>query len=53
MGFEQTASDLCLYTSREGEMSIVGVYVDDILLACKSGQRLAEIQTTLASEFDI
>ena len=35
MGFEQTKSDPCLYISSEGELCIIAVYIDDILLNIK------------------
>ncbi len=35
IGFKQTDSDPCIYVSSEGEMCIIAVYVDDILLAGK------------------
>ena len=43
MGFIQTNSDPCLYTSSEGELFIIAVYVDDILLATKSSERLEAV----------
>ena len=39
MGFTQTTSDPCLYIVTEGEMFVIVVYVDDILLAGKSNER--------------
>ena len=35
MGFVQATGDPCLYISSEGEMFLIAVYVDDILLAGK------------------
>ena len=51
MGFSQTKGDPCIYTAQHGEPFIIGVYVDDILLASKSDKRLAEVKATLADEF--
>ena len=51
MGFVQTASDPCLYVKSEGEMFIIAVYVDDLLLAVKSEQLLAEAKRSLAGQF--
>ena len=45
MGFAQIISDPCLYLSTEGKMSIIAVYVDDIVLAGKSEQSISEIKT--------
>ena len=35
MGFVQAKGDPCLYLASEGEMFIIAVYVDDIVLAGK------------------
>lgn len=40
MGFVQSTGDPCLYISTTGEPFIIAVYVDDILLAGKSAQRI-------------
>ena len=53
MGFIPTASDPCIYMSSEGEMFVIGVYVDDIVLAGKSDKRIEEVKKTLAKQFDI
>ena len=39
--------------SSEGEMFIIGVYVDDIVLARKSNKRIEEVKKALAKQFDI
>ena len=36
LGFPQTTSDHCIYIAKSGEPFIIGIYVDDILLAGKS-----------------
>ena len=51
MGFTQTKSDPCLYVNSEGELFILAVYVDDILLAGKDKRRMDEIKQTLSSLF--
>ena len=53
MGFAQTTSDPCLYISTEGEMFVIAVYVDDIVLAGKSDRKLSEVKKALASKFDV
>ena len=53
MGFIQTTSDPCLYTSTEGEPFIIAVYVDDILLAGKSDKRMKEVKEALAKQFEV
>ena len=44
MGFVQTTGDPCVYITSVGEMCIILVHVDDLLLACKSEERMAEIK---------
>ena len=51
MDFVQAKGDPCLYLASEGEMFIIAVYVDDIVLARKSDQRLAEVKQALANQF--
>ena len=53
MGFEQTKSDLCLYISSEGELCIIAVYVDDILLATKSKKRMKDVKSKLSAQFEV
>ena len=50
MGFVQTKSDPCLYISSEGELCIIAVYVDDILLATKSEKK---VKNRLSAEFEV
>ena len=51
VGFIQAMSDPCLYIASEGELFIIGIYVDDILLAGKSDRRLAEAKKALTKKF--
>ena len=53
MGFNQSSSDPCLYISTGKELVIVAVYVDDILLASKSQEKMKEIKGMLSTSFDI
>ena len=53
MGFEQTKSDPCLYISSEGELCIIAVYVDDILLAIKSKKRMKDVKSKLSAQFEV
>ena len=48
MGFQQ---DPCLYVNTIGELFIVAVYVDDILLACKSDEKMQEMKKALGKRF--
>ena len=53
MGFEQTKSDPCLYISSEGELCIIAIYVDDILLATKSKKRMKDVKSKLSAQFEV
>ena len=53
MGFTQTNSDPCLYVPSEGEMFIIAVYVDDILLAGKCDERMIGVKSALSERFDV
>ena len=53
MGFIQTNSDPCLYTSSEGELFIIAVYVDDILFATKSSERLEAVKKAISAQFEV
>ena len=55
IGFAQIiiTSDPCLYLSTEGEMFIIAVYVDDIVLAGKGKQGISEVKDALASRFEV
>ena len=53
MGFVQSPSDPCIYTSSEGETCLVGVYVDDIVLAGQSLKRIEEVKKALSLRFDV
>ena len=53
MGFVQSTSDPCVYKNSGGEMFLVGVYVNDITLAGKSGKRINEVKRALGAKFDI
>ena len=49
----QSTADPCLYTSSKREMFHIAVYVDDIVLACKSIERIAEVKKALAKQFEV
>ena len=53
MGFVQSASDSCVYKDSGGEMFLIGVYVDDIILAGKSDKSIKEVKRALDAKFDI
>lgn len=53
MGFVQAAGDPCVYKSSGGETFLVGVYVDDMVLAGKTGEKMHDVKSALADSFDI
>ena len=53
MGFVQTAGDPCLYMAAEGEIFLIAVYVDDILLAGKSDEKMTAVKQALSQQFTV
>ena len=53
MGFKQSTGDPCIYTSTTDGLFILAVYVDDILLAGKSQQRIAQVKSDLGKRFQL
>ena len=53
MDFMQTDSDPCMYVATEGEMFVIAVHVDDIVLATKSDKRMTEVKKGLAEGFEV
>ena len=54
MGFKQSTSDPCIYTSNTADgLFILAVYVDDILLAGKSQQKIDEVKAELGRRFQL
>ena len=55
MGFMQSTSDPCIYTSTTelNGLFIFAVYVDDILLAEKSQQKIAQVKADLRKRFQL
>ena len=51
--FVQAAGDPCLYMASEGEMLLIAIYVDDILLAGKSITRLNTVKQALSQKFQV
>lgn len=53
MGFCQSQSDPRIYyKDTNGEVFYMGVYVDDIILAVKSGSNIKQVKADLSREFD-
>ena len=53
LGFQQTNSDSCNYRASEGEMFFIAIYVDDIILAGKSGEKMKAVKEMLFANFDM
>ncbi len=53
MGFVQATGDPCIYLATEGEMFLIAVYVDDILLAGKTQERMTEVKQALSRQFEV
>ena len=53
MGFTQSKSDPCIYTSGGGDTFYIGVYVDDLIVAGKDKEQMKRVKEELSSKFDI
>ena len=53
MGFQQSPSDPCIYTSHKDGLFVLAVYVDDILLAARSQKRIDQVKSDLAKCFQL
>ena len=53
LGFLQSQSDPCVYIAAVGELAVGGVYVDDIVVACKNEEKLKEFKRALCRKFDV
>ena len=53
MGFEQSTSDPCVYMSSGGDAFYIGVYVDDMILAGPTDQRIKQVKQCLSKKVDI
>ena len=53
-GFVQSISDSCIYTKFiNGNIFIVAVYVDDLILACKSIDDIYELKKSLSDSYEM
>ena len=53
MRFKPLTNDLCIYTlSSGGEVIIIAFYVDDIILAGKSTEKIKQIFKQIAKNFE-
>ena len=54
IGFKPSGNDPCIYTLySEEEVYILAVYVDDVILAGKSSEKIQQIINKIAEKFDI
>lgn len=53
LGFLQSNSDPCVYIAALGELAVIGVYVDDIVIACRNEERIKEVKRALCMKFDV
>ena len=51
--FLQCNSDPCIYVEAIDDVMVVGVYVDDLVIGCNSGERLQDLKRKLCSRFDM
>jgi hypothetical protein len=56
LGFTQLKSDPCLYVKRDrsrGELTILALYVDDMVIACHSAAACAQLVQQLAAKYPL
>ena len=53
IGFAQHKEDPCLYTATGGETVIVAVYVDDILIATETKNKMNHVKEMIAQRFNV
>ena len=53
MGFKQSTSDPCNYTSTTDGLFILAVYVDNILLAAKSQLKINQVKADIGRQFHV
>ena len=54
MGFSQSAFDPCIYVrSKENEIIIIAVYVDDLIIGGEKDSSIKRIKDTISSKFDM
>ena len=53
MGFIQSPHDPCIYTATKGESCLIGVYVDDFVVAAETSRRIDQVKQSLSKRFDV
>ena len=49
IGFTQSAADPCIYVKDENSLSIIAMYVDDLIIATKTDEDMHELKQLLQS----
>ena len=52
MGYVQSTNDPFINTSSGGESTIIGVYVDDFLIAGETSERIEQVKASLSEKFE-
>jgi len=52
-GFVQLVSDPCIYVASEGEIFMIAVHVDDLVLAAKREKRIGDVKKALGDKFEV
>ncbi|CAL2228538.1 unnamed protein product [Prunus armeniaca] len=55
IGYRRCESDCCVYTHafKDGDIILLLLYVDDMLIACKDMSKILKLKTLLGMEFDM
>ena len=53
LGFLESNSDPCIYIAVVDKMVVIGVYVDDIIIACSSEQQFAKYKHAICKKFNM
>jgi len=53
LGFCQTSGDPCIYISSVGEAAIICIYVDDLLIASVSDNRMRQLKLALSKRYEM
>ena len=51
IGFQQSSADPCIYVQNADTLSIVAVYVDDLIMATKTQEEMQQVKQLLQSRF--
>ena len=53
MGFNQSSSDRCIYVRDLGEVFILAIYVDDIIIAGENTGNIDDVKKRISEKFDV